>query len=60
MVPHFHVNEITVNPINGCDLNMCIEGKVQDSLKSILMKRAIEYKQNSENVMKIGQKIREL
>ena len=21
MVPHFHVNEITVNPINGCDLN---------------------------------------
>ena len=37
-----------------------VDFEVQASCKTNLMKRAIKYKQSSENLMKIGQRIRSL
>ena len=37
-----------------------VKGKVQANLKYILMKRTMKHKQNSDNLMKIGQRIRQL
>ena len=41
----------------GTPITDWIKGKVQASFKSIFMKRAIKYKQNSETLMKIGQRM---